>query len=318
MLNVSERYHSIFPTNKMHLWIEVVKNIRYITEIRIRAEKPILIYLNQKEISIDENGNFIYVPERGKIFSYLEIQQMIDFWCQDSRYAFQNGIKRGFLTIEGGHRIGICGEVICDDKGNVRTVKYISSINIRIAHEIKGVADRLMKYICTKNTVHNSLIVSPPGAGKTTLLRDIVRQLSCGNEYHSGKNVGLVDERGEIAACFQGIPQLDVGVRTDVLDNCEKAAGMRMLLRCMAPVVIAVDELGSPEEIALIQQMSGNGCAVIATIHGNSIEELKQKKNLKEIWDEQIFRNVIFLFREENEYCMEVYDKGEKKICLGY
>lgn len=308
---ISKRYNSIFPSEN-EFWREILARIEHITEIRIRAGKPILIYLCQKEISIDENGKIIYVAENGKRFSYQEIQKMLDFWCQDSRYAFQNEMKRGFLTIEGGHRIGICGEIISDEKGTVQAVKYVASINIRIAHEIKGVADKIMKYICTKNIVHNTLIVSPPGAGKTTLLRDIVRQLSCGSEYNSGMNVGLVDERGEIAACFQGIPQLDVGLRTDVLDNCEKATGMRMLLRCMAPAVIAVDELGNQEEIALIQQMCGNGAAVIATIHGNHIEELRQKKILKEIWKQQIFGNVIFLFKNEKEFCMEIYDRGEK------
>ena len=307
-------YQSIFPRNNQ-LWKEILANIKQITEIRIRANKPILIYTNQKELSIDKEGNLIYVPEKGKIFSYPELQQLLDFWCQDSRYAFQNEIKRGFLTIEGGHRIGICGEVVADESGNVQSIKYISTVNIRIAHEIKGVADKIMEYIFINKQIRNTLLISAPGAGKTTLLRDIIRQLSNGYGGNRGVNVGLVDERGEIGACFQGIPQLDVGIRTDILDNCKKAEGMSRLLRTMTPAVIAVDELGSAEEIELMQQMSGNGCAVIATIHGNSIEEVKQKKMLKEIWEHQIFSNIIFLFRNQSYFCMELYCEGEVKLC---
>ena len=310
-----DKYSLIFPRGNNGIWKDVLKNIEYIAEIRIRAEKPILIYLNRKEMSLDEKGKLIYVSEKGRKFSYQEIQELLDFWCQDSRYAFQNEIKRGFLTIEGGHRIGICGEVICDEEEHVKYIKYISSINIRIAHEIKGVANKLMLYIKDEYQIKNTLIVSPPGGGKTTLLRDIIRQLSKGDKIYAGVNVGVVDERGEIAACFQGIPQLDVGDRTDVLDNCKKAIGMRMLLRTMAPAVIAVDELGSIEEIQLIQQMKGNGCAVIATIHGNNMEELRQKRILEELWKEDVFQNIVFLFREKQAYWMELYCDGEKKIC---
>lgn len=312
------KYSAIFPRNHNGIWIEVLKNIEHITEIRMRAGKPILIYLNRKEISIDEEGRFIYVVEKGKKFSYEEIQQLMDFWCQDSRYAFQNEIKKGFLTIEGGHRIGICGEVICDEMENVKYIKYISAVNIRVAHEVKGAADKIMPYIYTQNQLKNTLIVSPPGAGKTTLLRDIIRQLSSGYGSCLGRTVGVVDERGEIAACFQGIPQLDVGDRTDVLDNCKKALGMRMLLRTMSPSVIAVDELGSREEIDLIQQMNGNGCAVIATMHGNSMEELWQKKILESILKENVFENIIFLFKIQNSFYMELYCNGEKRICCSY
>ena len=313
-----ERYYSIFPAKAGRLWKEVLKNIRDITEIRIRAEKPVLIYWNQREISIDENGNFIYVPENGKFFSYQELQNLVDFWCQDSRYAFQNEIKRGFLTIEGGHRIGICGEVISDEDKKVQAMKYISAVNIRIAHEIKGVANEILKYIYPGSQVKNTLIVSPPGAGKTTLLRDIIRQLSDGKNEKPGMNIGVVDERGEIAACFQGVPQLDVGIRTDVLDNCEKITGMRMLLRAMAPKVIAVDELGNEEEIKLIQQMTGNGCGIIATIHGNSMEELRKKKILKEVWEQEIFENIICLSRNQNLFQLKLYQGVSGKLCYKY
>ena len=313
MQDIIKRYSSIFPGNSSVFWKEILMTMDKITEIRIRVGTPVLIYMNQREISIDEEGKFVYVADAGKVFSYKEIQKLVDFWCMDSRYAFQNEIKRGFLTIEGGHRIGICGETVTDEAGMIQSIKHISSVNIRVAHEVKGVAENIMKYIYAGEQVINTLIVSAPGAGKTTLLRDIIRLISNGKGKQCGKSVGVVDERGEIAACFQGIPQLDVGPRTDVLSNCPKKWGMRMLLRSMAPSVIAVDELGEIEEIELIQQMTGNGCAVIATIHGDSIEELKNKKFLDEMWKQQIFENIIYLIKEKNQYHMEII-RGEK-IC---
>ena len=310
-----KRYESLFPMGNEGIWREIMNHIDIITEIRIRAGKPILIYMNQKEISIDQSGNFIYVPEKGVRFSYYELQKLLDFWCMDSRYAFQNEIKRGFLTIQGGHRIGICGETVLDENGNILSIKYISAINIRIAHEVHHVADQIMKYMYVGRNIENTLIISPPGAGKTTLLRDMIRQLSYGNEIQKGITVGVVDERGEIAACFQGIPQLDVGPRTDILDNCPKSAGMKMMLRAMAPKVIAVDELGSREEAELIQQMIGNGCSIIATMHGDDIRELKEKKFMKEIFEDHIFQNIICLSRQRNVFQMELYKGKEGKLC---
>lgn len=311
----SKDYAGIFPTNQRKYWEEILNHIEMINEIRIRVDKPILIYFKQKEVSMDSEGNLVYVPDKGKKFSYKELQELLDFWCMNSRYAFQDEIKRGFLTIQGGHRIGICGEVVSDREGNMQTIKYISSINIRIAHEIKNVSEPIMQYLVSKKRIENTLIVSPPGAGKTTLLRDMVRQLSYGNEHYKGVNVSVVDERGEIAACFQGIPQLDVGPRTDVLDNCPKNIGMKMLLRAMAPEVVAVDELGNIEEIELIQQMVGNGCGVIATIHGESMEELKNKRFLKEIWEHGVFQNICFLSNDHEQFHIAVYKGKEGKLC---
>ena len=318
MQNMTNRYEFLFPKEERGIWQEIQKHIEKITEIRIRAEKPILIYMNQKEISIDEKGRWIYVPEKGIRISYHKLQKLVDFWCMDSRYAFQNEIKRGFLTIQGGHRIGISGEIVNDEKGNVQSIKYISSVNIRIAHEVKNAANQVMEYMYTDMGVENTLIVSPPGCGKTTLLRDLIRQLSYGDEKHRGITVGVVDERGEIAACFQGIPQLDVGPRTDVFDNCQKSIGMRMLLRSMAPEVIAVDELGNLEEVQLIQQMVGNGCGIIATIHGNGMQELSQKKFMAKILKSNIFKNIICLFKEKNTFGWEIYRGKEGKTGCRY
>ena len=303
-------YQCVFPTEKLCLWRNVLKHIEQITEIRIRIDKPVLIYLNQREVSLDINGEFIYSVEKGYRFEYNELQKLIDFWCMDSRYAFQEELKKGFLTIKGGHRIGICGEVVYESKGNIQSIKYISSINIRIAHEIKGVANPIIKYVYKKENIASTLIISPPGMGKTTLLRDIIRMLSNGNEEKKGKNVALVDERGEIAACYQGIPQLDVGCRTDVLYGCDKENGMKMLLQSMAPEVMAVDEVVTQNDKELISQMMGRGCAVIATMHGEvMINDLRYQEWFKS------FEIIIFLSRQNNEFKTKLYKQEEVEKC---
>ena len=303
----------LFPIDKQGFWKNVVKHIEQIREIRIRVEKPIILYLNQKEVSLDKNGNFLYSINNGYRFHYNELQQLIDFWCMDSRYAFQEEIKKGFLTVKGGHRIGICGEVIYDAMGKLQSIKHISSVNIRIAHEIIDVAKSIMGYINRKDSVANTLIISPPGIGKTTLLRDIVRMLSDGNGEQKGKSVAVVDERGEIAACYQGIPQLNVGLRTDILYGCDKELGMRMLLQSMAPEVIVVDELVSKREKRIIREMMGRGCAVIATMHGeNKMDTIKYGK----IYEG--FQLLVFLYKQNGSVKTKLYQLEEKETCKNY
>ena len=153
-------------------------------------------------------------------------------------------------------------------------MKYISCINIRLAHQIPGCAAKVMPYIRRKDWVAHTLIISPPRCGKTTLLRDIIRQLSNGSQGFSGLTVGVVDERSELAGCYQGIPQNDLGMRTDVLDGCPKAEGMRMLIRSMSPAVVAVDELGKEEDYKAVETVIHCGCKLIATAHGNSMEDV--------------------------------------------
>lgn len=303
----------LFPIDKQGFWKNVVKHIEQIREIRIRVEKPIILYLNQKEVSLDKNGNFLYSINNGYRFHYNELQQLIDFWCMDSRYAFQEEIKKGFLTVKGGHRIGICGEVIYDAMGKLQSIKHISSVNIRIAHEIIDAAKSIMEYINRKDSVVNTLIISPPGIGKTTLLRDIVRMLSDGNGEQKGKSVAVVDERGEIAACYQGIPQLNVGLRTDILYGCDKELGMRMLLQSMAPEVIVVDELVSKREKRIIREMMGRGCAVIATMHGENKIDTVKYGNLYEG-----FQLLVFLYKQNGSVKIKLYQLEEKETCKNY
>ena len=211
-----------------------------------------------------------------------------------SLYAFEEEVKQGFLTIQGGHRIGLAGKAILDERG-IRTIKYISFLNIRLAHQIIGCADRIMPYLYENKEVLHTLIISPPRCGKTTLLRDVIRQLSNGVGSQKGVNVGVVDERSEIGACFHGAPQNDLGIRTDILDCCPKAKGMMMMIRTMSPRVIAVDEVGSREDLDAMEYVMNCGCKLVATVHGNSVEDMLQKPVLQRLIQEKRFERYILL-----------------------
>ena len=214
-------------------------------EIRIRVERVILLKTRQADIVID------YQVSSG------EILQTLEKLCENSIYAYKNQICEGFLTIKGGHRIGITGTAVMEGE-KVINLKYITSLNFRIAREIINCSQSLLKEIIDieNNTIYNTLIVSPPGKGKTTMLRDIIRNISNGitSIRFKGMTCGVVDERGEIAAMYKGAPQNDIGMRTDVVENVSKAKGMKMLIRSMAPEVIACDEIGSKEDIQAIRR----------------------------------------------------------------
>ena len=181
---------------------------------------------------------------------------------------------------------GITGNAVMKD-GKVANINYISSLNFRIAKQVIGASNKVIKYIINEeeNSVYSTLIVSPPGAGKTTILRDLIRKISNGIEQigYQGINVGVVDERGEIAAMYRGSPQNDVGMRTDVLDNVSKSVGLSMLIRSMAPKVIAADEIGNKDEIKPIMYAVCSGVKGIFTAHGASVEDVKNNPTLNDV-----------------------------------
>ena len=238
----------------------------------------------------------------------------MEYWCENSRYAYEAQIKKGYLTLRNGHRAGLCGETVLT-KDEVTGLKYISSVNLRIAHQLKNIAKPVLPYLYQRGRVKNILILSPPGGGKTTLLRDMVRLISEGNDWGEGKNLSLIDERKEIAACYQGIPQLEVGRRTDIMDGCPKKEGMKMVLRTMSPQIIAVDELGGEEEVKLVRQIVRCGASIIATAHADSFGEWKEKEDNRQLVGKEIFRLIIELSKEEGRFQARVYEEGRKEPC---
>jgi len=255
-------------------------------EIRIRVDKPIILKLREKDLILQYN------------ILQAEILQIVERLCENSIYAYKNQICEGFITIKGGHRVGLTGSCVIEN-GKITNIKYISSLNIRIAREVKNCSTRILREIIDieNKTIYNSIIVAPPGRGKTTILRDIIRRLSDGIEEINfrGKTCGVVDERGEIAAMYKGAPQNDVGIRTDIIENVSKNKGIHMLIRTMAPEIIACDEIGSKEDVEAIHYALYSGVKGIFTMHGKNVEDIKNNKQIYELIENREIQKIIFL-----------------------
>ena len=188
-----------------------------------------------------------------------------------------------------------------------------------VARQIRGCSDSVLPYLIDRDRgeLYPVLILSPPCCGKTTLLRDLVRKISDGCGYMEGKTVGIVDERSEIAACFQGIAQNDVGMRSDVLDGCPKAQGMMMLIRSMAPQVLAVDEIGGREDLEALRYAAGCGCSLIATAHGTSYQDVEAKPAFRELFRDRLFERILVLSGRRGPGTVEqILDGRGRDVCF--
>jgi len=286
---------NIFSRSIREILNRVTINFDEVQEIRLRVGAPLLMIYRNEEYYVTLRGSLNKEGKDAYIVSKNELKETMEYMSNYSLYAFEEEMKQGFITIQGGHRIGIAGKTILDESG-IKAMKYISFVNVRLSHQVKGCASEVLPYLYEEGReIYHTLIISPPRCGKTTLLRDLIRQVSNGSEEHTGLTVGVVDERSEIGACYQGIPQNELGIRTDILDCCPKARGMMMLIRTMSPRVIAVDEIGSREDLEAMEYVMNCGCKLIATVHGNSIDDLKQKPILRKLVEERIFERYVVL-----------------------
>lgn len=292
----------LFPKEQRHIWQRATQKGQKIQEIRLRVNKPVIVMSDGVEYFVSPVGELKNQTENPLILGKEEVWSIFSHICQHSIYAYEEEIKKGYVTAVGGHRIGLVGTAVLEDSHCVKSIKQISGLNIRIAHEIKGVADSILPFLYKQGQVKNTLIISPPACGKTTLLRDIIRQISNGNPYGVGRSVGVVDERSELAGMFQGEAQNDLGIRTDVLDACPKVIGMEMLIRSMNPRVLAVDELGGYEDLEMVSRATTCGVSVIATIHGYGLEDYEKKYGNGGLAKTPIFQCFLILGREENHF----------------
>ena len=245
-------------------------------EIRIRVSKPIILKLANREKIINYK------------VSTQDILKILENITENSLYSYQKQICSGYISLKGGHRVGITGNVVMEDE-KVININYIYSLNFRIAKQVLGAADYIKEKVIENNNIYNTLIVSPPGAGKTTILRDLIRQIS------NNKTIGVVDERGEIAAMYKNEPQNDMGLKVDILSNVSKDIGIRMLVRSMAPDIICADEIGTKNDVEAIKYAVTSGVKGIFTAHGNNIESIKNSPILKELIEMRLIDRIIFL-----------------------
>ncbi len=270
-------------------------------EIRIRRGQAVCVRCGRDE----------FCPDKAYLPSAADIEITVSKMSEYSVYAFNEEIKRGYLTLPGGYRVGICGSVVYNDSGGISTIKNISSLNIRISREVKGCADKIMPLLYKNGRFLNTLIISPPACGKTTLLRDIIRQVSSG-----GLCVGVADERSEIAGTYMGQAANDLGSRTDILDGIYKEDGMYMLLRSMGVQVIAADEIGSAGELECIRHIVNSGVSLLCSVHAESLDELKRRNGFDLLVADKLFKRYIILSTMPSAGSISgIYDE-EMKPCL--
>ena len=276
-----------------------------IIEIRLRINCPVLVKTLRKEMFLNEN---IKIAKK-------DIDDILGNLTKNSIHAFENEINKGYITIEGGHRVGISGDCIYDKEG-LKGFKNITSLNIRIAKEFPGCSEKTLKHLISPDkNIYNTLIIGPPLSGKTTLIRDVARNLSDGFKapYFEGCDVTLIDERGEISAVYNGIPQMNTGRRTDVLSYCKKSDGFFMSIRALSPKVIISDELGSVEDFEIVQYALKSGVKIVATAHGFSLDDVKRNLYLRNILENNFFERAFILDKRPLKV-NEVFDFQKNRV----
>ena len=257
---------------------------RNVEEIRLRAGRCPAVVVGGDELSLS-------AAKVGR----RELELTVEIATRASAHTALESVRQGYFTVKGGHRIGLCGNVWTEN-GQIKNLRSLSSLNIRVAHAVPGCGEEILPALFCKWKLQNTILLSPPGGGKTTLLRDLTRLLSDG-AHGPPLRVGLADERGEVAALWEGEPQFDVGERTDVLEGCPKAQGLMILLRGMTPQVLCCDEITDPADCSALETCENCGVRLLCTVHAESVEELRKKPLYRSLLDRGNFERAVVLRR---------------------
>jgi stage III sporulation protein AA len=300
----------ILPSSLRYLLSQLTREVHAeLEEIRIREARPLEIGFNGKYAFLNAAGQLVQHEQEAYKPSHEECTALLELLTNHSLYTFEEELKRGFITITGGHRVGLAGRTILE-QGQVKQIRDVSSFNLRVAREVQGVARPVLPFLIDPEgcSIHHTLIISPPQQGKTTLIRDLARLISSGDwgtgiemASRRGVKVGIVDERSELAACVKGVPRFDLGPRTDVMDGCPKAEGMMMMIRALSPEVLIVDEIGRQEDALAIREALHAGIRVIATAHGTNLDDVQRRPVLKELAEEHVFTRYVVLGRRRGD-----------------
>lgn len=256
-----------------------------VEEVRLRLGRPLSLVEGGREWSLPQWNTRLVEPE--------DLQWVLDKAGQGSVHTVLEQLRQGYLSVEGGHRIGVCGSVAVKD-GNLVNFRQVSSLTLRFAHQMKGLAEPLLPQLQEEGRLLSTLIFAPPGGGKTTLLRDLIRCTSDGITLLP-QRVGVADERGELCGMSQAMPQNDVGARTDIMDGCPKAQALLMLLRGMNPQVLAMDEITDPRDLSAMEEVAGCGVALLATAHGATPGEIRLRPLYRDLLAARIFRRYVWI-----------------------
>lgn len=294
------------PSVRSLIEIQPDSVLEALEEVRLRAAKPLMLGTSHGDLMVDDAGQPTEVPSRAHVVTAEEISATLQIMSKSSLYAFEEEIRNGFITVSGGHRVGIVGKTVLDGT-RIRTLRNISGLCFRVSRQLLHVADKVMKFVILDGQVLSTLVVSPPRGGKTTMLRDMARQVSNGLPELGvrGAKVVIVDERSELAGCTDGVAQHDVGIRTDVLDGCPKAAGIMMAIRSMGPDVIVTDEVGRPEDVSALREATNCGVSVFASAHALDIQDLIRRPSSKSLVEEAIFHRIVVLSRRRGPGTLE-------------
>ncbi len=277
-----------------------VAQLNVAEELRIRENRPMELSGAGQFGFIHPNGQVVDNPTLAYKPTREECMRLIELLTNHSLYALEEELRRGFITVRGGHRVGLAGRTVLE-QGRVKQIRDVGGVNIRLAREVIGCAEPLWKRLADPLTglLPHMLLLSSPQTGKTTVIRDLARLISSGSPRTRtpAKKVGIIDERSEIAACYRGVPLFDVGPRTDVLDGCPKAEGLMMMIRSLSPEVVVVDEIGGPEDAQALEEAVRAGVRIVATAHAGSIEEALARPALQRIFRTGVFEQLVWLER---------------------